>query len=147
MLEWNPEYASGSDLIDEQHKELFKRVNSLLTACQEGHSRQEVDIAVKFVEEYVVMHFATEEEYMEKYQYPQTADHKDQHNELVESFLKMKERLAHSKLLLPEVLSLHNFLVDWARLHTMKTDKELGAFLKAHNVDEELHAQRSNQNA
>jgi len=33
-LEWTDDLATGSEVIDYQHKELFKRINFLMEACR-----------------------------------------------------------------------------------------------------------------
>jgi len=35
-IEWTNDLATGVSEIDYQHKELFRRINSLLDACREG---------------------------------------------------------------------------------------------------------------
>ena len=71
MLEWTDKYASGSSLVDEQHKELFRRVNLLLASCDEGKGKLEVQRTLEFIREYVQFHFSTEEQLMRKYNFPE----------------------------------------------------------------------------
>ena len=37
---WDDSLATGNDLIDGQHKELFSRVNGLLEACTRADGRE-----------------------------------------------------------------------------------------------------------
>lgn len=41
-IEWTDELATGVNKIDNQHKELFKRINNLLDACNQGKGKDEV---------------------------------------------------------------------------------------------------------
>lgn len=63
-IEWTQDLSTGSDEIDNQHKELFRRINSLLDACNQGKGREEIGKTVQFLEDYVITHFSAEEEYM-----------------------------------------------------------------------------------
>jgi hemerythrin len=93
-LQWNDNLASGSTEIDSQHKELFKRIDSLLTAFQkEGVAREEVSKIIQYLSDYVVFHFGNEENFMKKYGYSSTSAHKAQHEQFVKTFGKLKERL------------------------------------------------------
>lgn len=38
-IEWTQDLAVGVKIIDEQHKEIFRRVDSLLDACKAGRVR------------------------------------------------------------------------------------------------------------
>lgn len=69
---WTPDLATKVDEIDSQHRELFKRINDLLDACNQGRGKEEVQKVIRFLEEYVATHFGEEEKYMEKYNYPGT---------------------------------------------------------------------------
>ena len=61
-IEWRESLATGHEEIDNQHKELFKRFNNLLTACNKGKGNEEVGNLLKFLSDYVVSHFAAEEQ-------------------------------------------------------------------------------------
>ena len=135
MLEWTDKYASGSSLVDEQHKELFRRVNLLLASCDEGKGKLEVQRTLEFIREYVQFHFSTEEQLMRKYNFPGYPDHKLEHDKLVKQFLEVAEHLISGTLTLPEILQVHAFLIDWVCAHTLGTDKKMGAFLKSCDVD------------
>ena len=63
-IEWTEDLATGVPEIDAQHKELFSRINRLLEACNQGQGRAEVGKTLAFLEEYVLIHFSTEEKIM-----------------------------------------------------------------------------------
>jgi hemerythrin len=58
---WTEELATGIEVIDDQHKELFRRIDGLLEACKAGKGREAVAGVLAFLENYVVEHFAAEE--------------------------------------------------------------------------------------
>jgi len=42
-MEWSKDMAVGIETIDEQHRELFKRINDLLRAIKEHRCKSEID--------------------------------------------------------------------------------------------------------
>jgi hemerythrin len=127
---WTPDLATTVDEIDRQHKELFRRINDLLDACNEGRGKEEVQKVIRFLQDYVVTHFGEEERYMEKYKYPQYRDHKVQHKEFMENFSQLKKQFDSEGPGVHVVISTNYIVVDWLRNHIRKVDKALGAFLQ-----------------
>lgn len=85
--------STGVRNIDDQHKELFDKINNLLAACREGKGKEEVAKVMQFLSDYVIDHFGTEERYMVTYRYPDYPSHKARHEEFVEGFSGLKMRL------------------------------------------------------
>lgn len=69
-IQWRKSYEIGVEEIDSQHKELFKRIRDLLDACSQNKGRQEVSKMIDFLEEYVDIHFTSEEKLHVKNLYP-----------------------------------------------------------------------------
>lgn len=85
------------------------------------------DILKKLVE-YTLYHFSTEEKYFDKYEYPESETHKQQHKDLVDQVAKIKEKFdAGERVLSIEVM---NFLRDWLHDHILGSDVKFGPFLK-----------------
>lgn len=129
-IKWTEDLSTGIELIDEQHKELFKRVNDLMDACTKGKGKEEVVKVIDFLGDYVVMHFGEEEKTMRAKNYPGFEVHKGQHDGFVEKLKEFKEKLGQNGPTVDLVVKMNNFLVDWLINHIKKTDKALGAFLK-----------------
>lgn len=130
-IAWQDSLASGSVEIDGQHKELFNRVNSLLTAFDKGSvSREEISRIVQYLSDYVVFHFGTEEQHMDKYRYSTAAQHKAQHHQFVRSFVKLKERLLAEGINAGLAEETRQLAVDWLVNHIRYSDRALGMFLK-----------------
>ncbi|ADL07248.1 bacteriohemerythrin [Thermosediminibacter oceani] len=127
---WTEDLSTGVSLIDEQHKELFKRVNDLLLACSKGKGREEAVKAIDFLGEYIVMHFGAEEKYMRENDFPGYQAHKKQHDGFVAEFKEIKQRMEQNGPTVDLVVKINHFLIDWLINHIKKTDKALGAFLK-----------------
>lgn len=127
---WTEDLATGVPLIDHQHKELFMRVNDLLEACHQGKAKDRVNQIVRFLENYVVTHFAEEERHMVASKYHGYAAHKAMHREFIESFGQLKKRIETDEIGLTTVISTNKLVVDWLTNHIRKVDRELGTFLR-----------------
>lgn len=84
LLRRTEDLSAGVGIIDDQHKELFKRINTLLSAMSHGKGEERVAGVSGFFSDYVVTHFSTEERYMVAYGYPGLQAHKGEHDSYVE---------------------------------------------------------------
>lgn len=131
QIQWNDNLASGSQEIDTQHKELFQRINELLSAFDKPTlDRQEFSRIIQYLTEYVVFHFGVEEKHMDQYGYSSTSQHKAQHSQFVKSFLKLKERMLLEGITPPLAQETKDLVVDWLLNHIKYSDRALGMFLK-----------------
>ena len=128
-VEWSDKLSVGYTPIDLQHKELINRVNMLLSAMAEGQGRNKLAETIKFIEEYVVVHFGMEEELMQKYKYPGYVLHKMEHEKLVSDFLEKKAVMEAGSPTSSDVIKTYNWLADWVSSHIKSTDIKLGPFL------------------
>ena len=65
-MEWTQDLSVGVNKIDEQHKELFSRINNLLTAIKQHRCKDEIDNTIAFLEDYARTHFSYEEKQMKE---------------------------------------------------------------------------------
>ncbi|HUW64806.1 MAG TPA: bacteriohemerythrin [Spirochaetia bacterium] len=93
-IQWQESLATGIREIDDQHKELFHRVNALLDACSEGRGKGQIPTLLEFLADYVVTHFSTEENYIALHSYPDAASHKALHAEFTKSVAALQVDLA-----------------------------------------------------
>jgi hemerythrin len=129
-LTWTASLSVGVNEIDNQHKELFNKINSLLDAMSKGKGRDEIEKVIQFLSDYVVMHFNTEEKMMTIHKYPEMASHKGQHNSFTMKLQDLKKKLAAEGPTSTVVIEAQPLLVDWWYNHINKVDKVLGEFLK-----------------
>lgn len=133
-IEWNNDLSIGVDEIDNQHKELFRRINALLDACTQGKGKGEVGRVINFLEDYIVKHFNAEEAIQKKHAYPDYESHKTLHDEFRKSFSELKKSFETEGAGLPLVLRTNRTVVDWLVKHIGRVDKVLGGFLKSENL-------------
>lgn len=129
-MTWTSDLATGIEEIDSQHKELFRRINNLLDACSRGRGKGEVGEVLRFLEDYIVSHFAAEERYMQEYLYSGTTSHMKEHREFMNKFFHLKELFETDGPGVHIVISTNHIIVDWLRTHIRKLDKALAVFLK-----------------
>ena len=72
--------------------------------------------------EYAVYHFQTEEKYMDKFKYPDTANHKREHQLFAAKAADVKKRFDEGNLVLS--FEITNFVKEWIVNHVMNTDKK-----------------------
>lgn len=129
-LQWNDNLAIDIEDIDEQHKEIFKRVNNLLSAIEESSAKIEVSKILKYLSRYVVDHFHAEECIMIKHNYSYYKNHKDEHILFTKDFSEL-ERDFEKYGVTPELLQQIQWrLCNWLLDHISKEDKKIGHFLK-----------------
>ncbi len=131
IFAWDPKLAVGVGLIDEQHQELFRRVNDLLEALHAARGNEESGRLLVFLGKYVIEHFRAEERLMASNAYPQAADHKQQHVDFVRTFSDLKSEFDKDGPSLTLAIKLNHAVCGWLRQHIGSTDMALGQFLKA----------------
>ena len=129
-VQWTPDLAVGVSLIDDQHKELFKRIDQLLEASSQGKGRDEIEKLIRFLSDYVVTHFGTEEKAMIQHGYGGITAHKGEHLAFVRDFGNLAKSYKTNGASTTLVLALQRRVIDWLNHHIRQSDKALGAFLK-----------------
>jgi len=128
-IEWTPDLAVGLDEIDEQHKELYRRIDKLMDACQQGKGKEVVADTLNFLEEYVVTHFSNEEGYMQRFGYPDYEVHKRNHAYYVNNLKELKDLLAEKGPGVELVVRTNVMVIEWLNNHIRKMDTKMAAFL------------------
>ena len=78
VISWSPEYATGIDIIDEQHKRIFDYLSEIDQAIK-TQSASAVEYVVKSLFDYAISHNSFEEGLMEKAGYPMLEPHRRVH--------------------------------------------------------------------
>jgi len=131
-IEWNDSLAVGIEEIDNQHKELFRRINDLIEACHQGRGAEAVGEVLAFLDSYARLHFSTEEGYMRKYNFPGLDGHHQQHQEFMANLAEVRNRFAKEGPGVHIVVITNRILAGWLNTHIRRSDKVLGAHIKAY---------------
>lgn len=129
---WDDKYSVGVKEIDAQHKKLVDLVNELHEAMKQGKGKEMLSKVLDSLINYTASHFATEEKYMTKFNYPQYPTHKAEHEKLVKKVLSLQSDFNTGKAVL--TLDIMNFLKDWLVNHIQGTDKKYGPFLNQNGL-------------
>jgi len=131
FISWTDRYALKVPLIDNQHKELIKLTNALYDTCRGGSESAKDGFrkAAHAVVEYIKVHFSTEEQIMERVDYPEAAAHKEKHKAFIRMFLDEVKAFEDGKSFVPNEFA--NILREWTLTHIAITDKQLGDHLLA----------------
>jgi hemerythrin-like metal-binding protein len=131
-MDWSDRFALGIELIDQQHKVLFRLIDQLARAIQDETSEAELQTIFAELHDYTRTHFATEERLMAQYAYPADQDHHASHRALEHTLEQLVERAKSGEPLVS--IQTMNFLRLWLYNHIDGTDRQFADFLKAKGV-------------
>jgi len=134
-IEWTPALSVGVPEIDAQHQELFRRAERLITALR-GGDRTEVARLVRYLTDYVQLHFSAEERYMRDLGFPGLDGHQAAHETFREDFAELAAEFERKGPTALVALTMHNWLSDWLRMHVGGLDVEIGRFAASRARDE-----------
>ncbi len=130
-IQWNEELSAGVDKIDNQHKEIITRINTLFfNPDAEDITEDEIDGIIRFFGGYTLDLFKTEEEFMIKYEYPDYDTHKAQHMKFLKHFATLKKLCEEEDTISVMLFAIKNQAVDWLINHFNEFDKKMAAFLR-----------------
>jgi hemerythrin len=129
-LTWDDTLVMGIPELDEQHRRLFARIDSLLEAIRGGSSRAEVGRTLAFLSDYVNEHFAAEEALMREAAFPGLGSHVKEHAELVQDLVALTAEHQRDGPSPSLIVRVNRRVVDWLRQHIYRTDRDLAVFLQ-----------------
>ena len=132
-LMWDSRWSVGVDKIDNQHKELFDRINKLVTAMKSGKGKDEVINTLDFLEEYVIKHFNDEEELQKQSNYPKYEIQHREHEELKKGLKDLRMVFETTGISALFVINVQQKISSWWINHIRNLDMELGEYLIERN--------------
>lgn len=129
IFEWDTNLSIGIEEIDNQHKELIKRLDELAQSIMQKKGKDKIGKMLKFMSDYGKLHFSSEEDYMAKNNYPDLDFHQKQHEKFKTTTEKLINELKSEKDMESFASSVQRYLIDWLILHIKTTDQNLGEFL------------------
>jgi len=131
-LPWSEEYRVNVAVIDEQHRRLAELVSRLHETLDSRSPGDDVFAVLNELIGFTRLHFATEEELMLKYDYPQYAAHRAAHKALLG---RLQALLTSLRDRLPVGFQPGNDINDdWVTKHLLESDVQLGKFLNEKGV-------------
>lgn len=135
---WKEKYKIGIPLVDEQHRELFDRVEKFLTALRKDGSWEdklsEIEKTLAFMQNYVVVHFDAEEVYQKRIGYPDLQTHRKIHKDFTDYVMRCARDFEENGYPEPEVQKFAGKLLAWLINHVVATDLKMSQFVKKEGV-------------
>jgi hemerythrin len=129
---WKDKYELGVPVIDAQHKELFRRVESFLQALRSEVSWDEkipkINETLEFMKGYVVEHFHDEEEYQRSINYPGYQAHKQIHDGMVNYVLEVSKQYDQSNNNEDLMQQFGGRLMAWLINHVAAEDQRIADY-------------------
>jgi len=130
-LEWTKDLSVGVEEIDNQHKDLFERINNLDSAMKQGGAKEEIVRLIEFLDKYVIDHFSEEEKFMTDHNYAGYDLHKTKHDWFKKEFSDIWSNLDAEGVTPEVIVQSNNLLITWFSNHVRSIDRMLGSFLKS----------------
>ena len=126
--DFTDKYLTGIELIDEEHRELFRIINEVHGVIANELVSDKFDDIIRLLEElrsYTKSHFKDEEEYMESIQYEGLQAQKVAHEMFINRLdaMDLNEIDANQDGALEEMMA---FLTEWLVNHILQMDQRIG---------------------
>ncbi len=129
---WKDKYELGVPLIDEQHKELFQRVENFMKIVRSSSSWESkikfVNETLEFMNNYVIEHFRDEEEYQERIGYPERDSHSKIHSAMVDYILKTTKEYEDGGFNEILMQQFSGKLLAWLINHVASEDQKIATY-------------------
>jgi hemerythrin len=127
LMQWtHDKYGTNVEICDNQHQELFDRVNALNDAVS-GGARSDIGNRLDSLVDYVVEHFQTEEKLMEERGYRGLDAHRQEHSQLVQTCADLQEKFHAGEADIED--GTMSFIKNWLDHHIPVIDKSYGSAL------------------
>lgn len=131
-IEFTDDYRTGVETIDYEHEKLVNYLNNIINATKMGDAgRLLIEINLDELISYTGFHFKNEEALMEKFGFPDLANHKIAHEKLKKMALDYKKRFDEGHEITSDLVL---FLQNWLILHIKGTDRKYIPLFKKNGV-------------
>ena len=116
--------------VDQQHAKIVAMLNKLNTSIKDAEQTESNSLLLDEIIAFTKFHFDVEGCLMDQYEYPDSFDHKQAHQSLLNEVTYLKKKYLEGG----ESVVLQT-LKDWLLLHVANYDKQLAIFLIDHGVE------------
>lgn len=134
VFPWNPNFETGIEKIDEQHRRLVELINTLAVYFASQATNLKLDEILNELADYAIYHFSAEEEI-----WHQAFDgdiwltqHQKSHKGFEEQLIKLKREEEEKPLeeVLDDILA---FLINWLAFHILDSDMRMAKVIQFMN--------------
>lgn len=127
ICEFSEEYCIGNELLDNEHRELFRLIDKANQLVREGVDAARTDELMEILGElksYTEFHFSDEEEYMESIGYEGLEAQKRAHKAFISKISEIQREDIENN---PQeyMQSMVEFLLGWLINHILQSDKKI----------------------
>ena len=130
MYEMKPEFFTGIELIDNEHRQLFDYANQIYDLLHAEFVPDKYDNILDILgklRDYTKKHFADEEAYMESIQYKKIFTQKVQHQAFIDELDKLDlDEISELDNQEETIENLLSFVTDWLIHHILEVDTLIG---------------------
>lgn len=129
---WQSKYETGVMSIDNDHRNLVSMIENLYSAISKGEGKKVIDVIVKGLSEYAIVHFNREEMLMKSIGFEGFEKHKKSHQTFTDKVSSFQQMLASGQQNISvEVVA---FLRDWLINHIQNIDMQFVDEFKKHGI-------------
>lgn len=132
-MEWNQSLmATGVDIVDEQHKEIIRRVNHLIQVTKSENEviAPEAEKLIDFLADYVMMHFRSEEDLQIEVDYPDYKAHKLEHDGFIDRFVETRHTYQVGGAIENNIQALIQMSESWLIEHIAGSDVRFATYYR-----------------
>lgn len=123
-IEWQERFSLNNEKIDAQHKELFRLANRVNQLDDITTTKEELAALFKEFFNYMKEHFAEEEAYMQRIEYPYADQHKKMHAHIIKEVTTiLKEKKTIHSLSESMKYIAHKWQVEHILEHDVKIER------------------------
>ena len=130
-MEWKSEYATGIQEIDEHHRTILSFITEFETAAAAKMHWNTVQPLLVRAREFARFHFSVEESLMQILKYPQYADHRAQHQDVLAKLAMLETGVLRQRLKEEALPLFRTWLID----HIVWSDKSFSQWVLARYRD------------
>jgi hemerythrin-like metal-binding protein len=133
-VQWSEKFSVGVRELDEQHQQLIKLLNLLISTQGTANTRSEaISDTLMAMTRYAQAHFKAEEKLMEDYGFPGLEKQKIQHRNFRKKTVAFSTATYYGIDQVPEALL--QYLVEWWVHHILEDDMAYRSFFKEKGVE------------
>ena len=126
---WRDDFLVGNESIDAQHMELFKMINEFHTGIRTDGLMARV-FFVKMIQrsmQYIKSHITTEEDFMQRGEYPLFEEHKKLHDDFIAEVTRRVHNIETEGN--PDPTDIVQYLTNWIIHHIADSDKKFAPYI------------------
>lgn len=136
LFAWNKGLETGVELLDEQHRNFFKKANAFFIQVRLKQNLSACTEELRFLENYLLYHFQAEEAFMIESSYPDFLRH-----QAIHGMMKMKAKAVFVQVQQDQysdssMQMFAEFIQEWIKGHIFHDDLDFCIFYKKYLEDQ-----------